>query len=273
MNVGNYSAHAIDEIKRNLGALGRNCAPFVVKGVESDIEAMSAAPKFWLDEESVALDTSVGSSFQGLLRLPFSTVVIEFPCAILRIKSKQPLIVDRSGRAKSILVAREMPNQSGVEVRTYLWRNYSPQWMPCGVAAILPFEYQGTWDEVVFAPEWVSPAYVPHATMTGSVWPVVSLCAFLSCLNVTTETVLPSDKINTKRLKRGQAPFDVYRVLTVEAASGRGGAGDGHRSPREHLRRGHIRRLSPDKQVWVSSTVVNPGAPGRVNKTYRIAAE
>jgi hypothetical protein len=39
---------------------------------------------------------------------------------------------------------------------------------------------------------------------------------------------------------------------------------------REHCRRGHIRRLSSDKKVWVSACVVNAGVGGKITKDYTL---
>jgi len=69
-------------------------------------------------------------------------------------------------------------------------------------------------------------------------------------------------------------PFDDYHILTIEspkAAASDGGHGGSHRSPREHLRRGHIRRLEDGRKLWINATVVNAGVGGKVSKDYRIA--
>jgi len=41
-----------------------------------------------------------------------------------------------------------------------------------------------------------------------------------------------------------------------------------HRSPREHVRRGHVRRYADGKKIWIQSMVVNPGNGGKVTKDY-----
>jgi len=68
-------------------------------------------------------------------------------------------------------------------------------------------------------------------------------------------------------------PFDDYHYLTVDApgttSAPRESLGGSHRSPREHLRRGHIRRLEAGP-VWVNATVVNPGVGGVIKKNYKV---
>lgn len=94
----------------------------------------------------------------------------------------------------------------------------------------------------------------------------------LRCSNITTEKSEP--KRNGKA-KKGALPFDTYRILTIEAPreSRMAGAmtGGTHRSPREHLRRGHIRRYETGKRIWVNGSIVNAGkTEGRVFKDYAL---
>jgi hypothetical protein len=95
--------------------------------------------------------------------------------------------------------------------------------------------------------------------------PVLSLLNALACSNVKTE-----DRKLSKPLKKGALPFDTYKVLTVESkrSSGIFGSAISERhSPREHIRRGHIRVL-PTKKIWINNTVVNAGTVGKVHKSY-----
>jgi len=107
--------------------------------------------------------------------------------------------------------------------------------------------------------------------MTDEVNCVLELIEALSCSNVSSEELTPR-KLNKSASKRGALPFDTYRILTIKPSVRGVGASSGeHRSPREHLRRGHIRRLE-EKTVWVNSAVVNAGTVGRVTKEYRVSA-
>ena len=93
----------------------------------------------------------------------------------------------------------------------------------------------------------------------------------LGCSNVQIERSKP--KRAGKKVKAA-LPFDAYHVLTIDAP---GRAGDRvvptgpHRAPREHLRRGHIRRLADGRRTWVNATVVASGRRGGViKKDYAI---
>ena len=100
---------------------------------------------------------------------------------------------------------------------------------------------------------------------------VLSLVEALSCINVASEA-LPARKANKSAAKRGAIPFDEYHVLKIIPSAG-AKSGDEHgagRSPREHLRRGHIRRIADGRRVWVNSCVVSAGSAGTITSEYKI---
>jgi len=92
----------------------------------------------------------------------------------------------------------------------------------------------------------------------------------MNCSNVGTELVKASTIMNSKRKKKGKVVVSDFHILslnlsTVKTASvptGKGGA-----KKRQHVRRGHIRRLE-NKAIWVNSTVVGTGE--KVSKIYNI---
>jgi hypothetical protein len=85
-------------------------------------------------------------------------------------------------------------------------------------------------------------------------------------------------KLNKGAAKRGALPFDEYRVLVVNAPGKEGAAQEHsagamtHRSPREHLRRGHIRIYQSGRRIWVNSTLVNAGVGGRISTVRDLRA-
>ncbi len=100
---------------------------------------------------------------------------------------------------------------------------------------------------------------------------LLSMLNALGCSNVHIERSEP--KKSGKKIKAA-LPFDAYHVLTIDVPgrhSERTGAGGDHRSPREHLRRGHIRRLADGRRIWVNATVVSVGrGAGVVTKDYAV---
>ena len=130
------------------------------------------------------------------------------------------------------------------------------------------FSDMGGMAEKMFAEAWQDHAYTD---MFDEVCAVLSLIEALSCKNVGIEKI-PTRKMNKSALKRGAMLFDEYHLLTVASSTVSGiWRGGMHRSPREHLRRGHIRRLESGN-IWVNSTVVNAGTKGKIHKVYALEA-
>lgn len=105
---------------------------------------------------------------------------------------------------------------------------------------------------------------------------VVEFLQVLACRNVRAIDVQPSEALNHQRERKGKEPFDTVRILTVGDVAIGGARGAGSRSNedgykvREHLRTGHIRRLS-GYNTWVNDCIVAPGSPlGRAAKSYAV---
>jgi len=99
---------------------------------------------------------------------------------------------------------------------------------------------------------------------------LLGLLNALACSNVHAESSSP--KRAGKKVKTA-FPFDSYHVLKIDVPgkAGEGTASGGHRSPREHLRRGHIRRLADGRRIWVNAAVIAAGrGAGVVTKDYAI---
>jgi hypothetical protein len=102
-----------------------------------------------------------------------------------------------------------------------------------------------------------------------------ALLCFLNVLQCTNVHIERSDPKKPNAKVKAALPFDSYHVLTIDSASGsRGGDSSdsaSHRSPREHLRRGHIRRLSDGRRIWVNAAIVGAGKiAGVISKDYAI---
>ncbi len=100
-----------------------------------------------------------------------------------------------------------------------------------------------------------------------------ALLCFLNALQCSNVHVERSEPKKAGKKIKAALPFDTYHFLTIEAP-GKAGCGTptgGHRSPREHLRRGHIRRLADGRRSWVNATVVAAGrGAGVVTKDYAV---
>lgn len=114
--------------------------------------------------------------------------------------------------------------------------------------------------------------YAAH-DIGGEVRAVLELCEALSCSNVTHEPIEKiNPAVNARRIRAGKLPLYETRCLVINAGKQTAAGlsvGGSHSSPRQHLRRGHIRRL-PIGNVWVNSCVVGSAANGVIHKDYAV---
>lgn len=97
----------------------------------------------------------------------------------------------------------------------------------------------------------------------------------LSCSNVGFSERISSLKKPKAKTKKANLPFDSYRFLTVLAGkkqfnneSDITAIMSDRSSPREHLRRGHVRKYSSGLKIWINSMIINAGIGGKISKTY-----
>jgi hypothetical protein len=102
---------------------------------------------------------------------------------------------------------------------------------------------------------------------------MIQACNVLNCENVKTDDLKEPVKLNKKRQKSGKQPFFSYKILQLsdeKNANQNKSFGGNHSSPRSHLRRGHLRRLT-HKTVWVRASMINIGtSKGVVKKDYSL---
>lgn len=103
--------------------------------------------------------------------------------------------------------------------------------------------------------------------------PVVYALRMMACSNIETIDNIPS-RLKQSRVKKGKSPLFEYKTLHVTGApktKNKYGNGGSHASPRVHLRRGHIRKLSETKSVWVQPCVVGDKSKGVIHKDYNFS--
>ena len=104
---------------------------------------------------------------------------------------------------------------------------------------------------------------------------LAQLCTVLNCGNVEPADVAVPGKLARARAKSGKLPLYDYKVLTLSGNVAGGSLSDGNGQDfgvkRTHLRRGHIRRLTTGRILWVRAALVNAGKEaGRIEKSYRV---
>jgi hypothetical protein len=218
--------------------------------------------KFLLPTDGKILEDADLRALVGLerLRLPFHCIAIEFKASEGRANSK------------SIIFAREVEEKIEiVPVMNYRENGYwyvGPSW---SINTADGVEWLGDGNGVGFLLDREDERLTSDA-MWGPTFIVASLLNALACSNVRAEVSSP---IKQPKKSKNTLPFDSYHVLTIGAKSERtdGALSGSHafgRSPREHLRRGHIRRYESGLRIWVNATVVNAGSGGKITKDYRV---
>jgi len=104
--------------------------------------------------------------------------------------------------------------------------------------------------------------------MAGELFALGRFMSALACKNIGSAKVPTPSGSKRKAALR----FDDYRCLVLANGENGGGGtpvGD-RRSPREHLRRGHIRTMSNGHKTWINSTVISAGSGGVIKKSYEM---
>jgi hypothetical protein len=221
-------------------------------------DLLTQSRKFALDDASYWLDQhTVG--YRALddvheLRLPYPCIAVE--------------ICSEKIHERLVAVALEAPDAILIEAFAPSASNAPWNWL--SAVSVPRTNWKASDTEIALGVHGAHPLLPPLLAARGA-WAVLSLLNALACANVKVERV-PARKASKK--STNALPFDDYHVLMVEP-HGRGvgsatGTG-GHRSPREHFRRGHVRRLDDGRNVWVQHTVVATGrGVGVVSKDYKL---
>lgn len=136
-----------------------------------------------------------------------------------------------------------------------------------GVVALMP-EWLG---RTVRQYGWQTTMEMMSADLMDEVNAYLDMCIALACTNVSTVRCRQPEKLNRARIKSGKVPLKDFHMLNLAGETPLGaGAGTGVASRRSHLRRGHVRRLGPERVTWVNSCIVTGGKAGFADKRYAV---
>lgn len=83
--------------------------------------------------------------------------------------------------------------------------------------------------------------------------------------------IIPQTFTNRRKISEGKTPTYDWRTVVIEPLQPRQESKGGtHASPRQHDRRGHLRRLRSGKNVWVKPHKVGDASKGVVFHDYKI---
>ena len=204
------------------------------------------------------------------LRLPFPAIALEVE-----------LEKYEKADVKKIIILAEQTENEDIHARSAHWFHSVKKWavtpaviIPKGL--LMP-SYQGA-EEPKFMYKKTDESTLVSDARNADVLTIGVLGAFLVILQCSNVHIERSEaKKQSPKTKGGRTqpalPFDDYHILTVgdpRASGNRDNAEPcGRHSPREHLRRGHIRRLASGAHTWVNAAVIgaNRGA-GTITKDY-----
>lgn len=296
-NPHNYLRKAIEYLRNNL-KFAEKSYPLYAKRTVELMDECGKAQKFMLPEGGRILDSNLRALPQDP-RLPYPEVVLEYHCSGDEGLVEQIYGLDCMKAPKRIAYAQQAEGGGWIDVMA-ICGTHDGGWAPMPYIASITIVGEEEKDSLIKNDDWadrfktemvcsVGVTYFPlgeqipatdtdeewearaRADMSDEVTAVLGLIEALACSNVE-HAVVHTRKQNKSAQKRGALPFDEYRTLLIRSGKHSNGVGKGmggHASPREHLRRGHIRRLT-GSQIWVNSCVVNPGSGGRVDKTYKV---
>lgn len=258
-------------------------SPEFVHACEAIAQIARRAVKFILPYEGRLYDNLTLSSLNETepLHLPFPCIALEYT----RENPSYQREIDKEGRfdysSKTIVFAMDDdPNGSHIEMCIAPWIDRMRLWVPRPPAFIPKTGYlsrsvhnRDGRPNIVFE--------ITDAELQRDYYQELdALMGFLNllqCHNVHIEQLPARQK--TVRRKHEILPFDSYHILTVDTASRERAGHDGpdrvhdRHSPREHLRRGHIRRLADGRRLWINAMVVAAGnSGGKIYKSYRLNA-
>lgn len=233
--------------------------------MEHVLDLCEASQKFMLPDSGFLIDDPEYRALVDIpeLHLPYKFIALEFS-------------VDdpHSPVRKHVVFIRERGEYLHMSAAQFVQSNGSWAWLPeCAIHKIdyLIVNNEKRTMELKFKP--LAPDVSDNTLYFNYLDVLMSFLNALQCSNVKIDRI---DQNKSRKKIKTAIPFDTYHVLTIEAPRKSVGYGNGniseHRSPREHLRRGHIVRPGEGrKPFWRNATVVCAGRGfNKVEKDYRI---
>lgn len=255
------------QMKRQFtAALAEGRPPESARVLSHCIDLCDGSQKFSLPDGGILIEDREYRALRGVpLRLPFKFIALEYERS-----REEPPSYGYTRCPKAIVFARERDDL--IIVSPVAWIAKEQVWGPLPEVALKATDYfaEGTTDGWQNFKFYNMNSPLPAGDYLDELSVLLSFLNALACANVQTDT------LRRRKAKKPKAclSFDTYHVLVIDGA-GSGEHRTGHRiasrrGPREHLRRGHIRKLQNGKCLWVNATVVGAGRRGKVRKEYAV---
>lgn len=236
------------------------------------VDLALASQKFILPENGRLYDDPEYKALDEFepLTLPFNFIALEYS------RGGAPASAEGGRSSKAIVFASQRDDV--IVVTPIMWIDARGIWGPMPEVALPRTGFldrsQKSDDGYVSIKAFFESRQFPLSDYADELGTLLCFLNILRCRNVNIERSDPARLKNQMAARKGALPFDTYHILTIDVPSSGDGTRHGiasGRSPREHLRRGHIRRLADGRRIWVNATVVAAGrGAGVVSKDYRL---
>lgn len=247
--------------------------------LEKTLERLRIGQKFLLPDGGVLYDDPLYKAIDETkpLSLPFPVTVLEYVRPISDRDKKYNVEHQLTPSSKTIVIAVE--EESFIRLSVVCWLDEQQFWAPMPEVGISRTNYidrskdHAGRTQVLMYQNFMTEAFGGFDDYGDEIRAFLNFINILQCSNVHIDRSV-GRPLNT--VKKGALPFDSYHILTIDSSNAAKSENDSYnhtgRSPREHLRRGHIRRLThlDGRRIWINAAVINAGSPGVVHKTYKM---
>jgi hypothetical protein len=252
--------------------------------VEKFANEIEKAVHFALPDYGRILDDKLRGIDGETFRLPYPSITVEFFCDD-KVSAEYPVSM-----TKRVALASEVEVGGKLFIDIFV-ANYGREvkvWTPQAIGVRIdpndPISTSRSGLELTMSPMILSKVILDEMTrafgadamknafhdITDEITAVFELVEALTCSNVKTSILEPVDPAKqARRARDGKLPIYETKILTIPGSGGGRELGGTHSGPRQHLRRGHIRRL-PGGNVWVNSHLVGDPTKGRIEKQYQV---
>lgn len=292
MEVNYHTTHALQALKALLPRL-REESVEDAEGLATLLPVWDGAVKFVCPPNGLFFEDKHFERYTPYFRLPYKATVLEYDATYGMLNGPESM---RKDLGVSLLAMEDTRNGVlGADVFIAYEDKSTRQWMVLPGYLFIPY---GEGDSSIIASAECTAFLHRTALRTwaqkkgltlehnrrdviasvGSIMIKESMSLFqfsvaMSCSNVSTEIKKAPKFTNQRRVAKGKMPLYEYHLLTVDVRDRdeRGEAQGGtHASPRQHLRRGHVRRYKTGLTIWINEMVVSRTAEGRIDKDYRV---
>lgn len=256
------------------------------------LSMMGDAVHFVMPDTARLMNDGLSGLSGNVSKLPYPVMTVEYYSRSLEITADEPdRNIHKSNIDKVCILAVEHPSavydKKGFSVHAFGHGCGGWATMPIGLfvpedatmasSSLDDFKIIGTLPDSC-KKHYLNMSSAQKKTMLGGIikiaaLPVFELIEALSCRNVTTANHQEASPANDKRIKSGKLPIYETKMLVIDTKAtetSSGVSGGSHASPRQHLRRGHIRRHPTAGNLWINSCVVGDPSKGVINKSYAV---